>query len=101
MRLLANEDLPGAFTYSIPAPVYLVAGTYAQMLPDWHSVPPEIRSRIVPVARLTIHPGDVRLLDDLGAEQAIQYRLRPDDTYNLLLLRVNPSQPSASPSNAP
>jgi 4-amino-4-deoxy-L-arabinose transferase-like glycosyltransferase len=101
MRLLANKDFPGVFNYSIPAPFYLVAGTYAQLLPDWHSVPPEIRSRIVLVARLTIHPGDVRLLDDLGPEQAIQYRSHPDDTYNLLLLRVNPSQPSAATLNSP
>ena len=97
MHLVDTDGVPEPFNYSTPSPVYLVAGAYALSSPAWNPLPPEIMARVQPLARIPIRPGDVRLLDDLGTEGALQYRQHPDDRYSLLLLRVVPAQHKISP----
>jgi hypothetical protein len=104
IRLFDNANVPDAFQ-NLPeyagAPVYVVAGPYAQEAPDWRPIPPEIRARMNLVARFVTQPGDVRLLDDYSPQEALKYRQQPDDRYDLLLFRVAPATvPPLAPAGA-
>jgi len=99
MRLFNSSRVPDAFQESSThggAPIYVVAGPYAQLAPDWNPIPAEIRVRLSLVARFLTQPGDVRLLDDFPPQEALKYRAHPDDRYDLLLIRVGP--PVAKPT---
>jgi 4-amino-4-deoxy-L-arabinose transferase-like glycosyltransferase len=97
MHLAGDESAPGPFHYPTTSPVYLVAGPYMQISPEWNPLPEGVRKQLVPLARFLYQPGDVRLLDDFNPEEVSQYRLNPDGRYNLLLLRLLPQQPGAGP----
>jgi hypothetical protein len=101
MHLAGDGTVPGPFKYFTISPVYLVAGPYTQISPEWNPLPEEDRKRLAPLARFQYQPGDVRLLDDFNPEGASQYRMNPDGRYNLLLLRVLPRQAGAGPPTLP
>jgi len=100
MHLANGDGVPEPFSYSTTSPIYLIAGSYALLTPDWNPLRPEFRNRLQPVARFLIHPGDVRLLDDFRMDDVLQYRRHPDERYFLLLFRVVPQQQDPSPQAA-
>jgi hypothetical protein len=84
--LVGNPDAIG----ELSGPAYIVAGRYARVAPAIKSNLAALGERLVRVERISIRPRDLRLLDDLSTAEARAYRLDPDNTFDLVVYRLNP-----------
>jgi len=82
-----------ALIADLTEPVYVVAGRYARVSPPLRNGLADLESRLTLLARLPMHPKDQRLLDDKNPTGARAYLQTPDESYELILYRLNPSSP--------
>jgi hypothetical protein len=83
-----TEDL--ALLESIKTSVYLVTGVYADRAPTLREGLKKLNDRMVLLAKLSMCPKDIRLLDDFAPSDARLYYRHPDNTYDLKLYLLLP-----------
>lgn len=89
-RVLVGQDAVAALR-GLNEPAYIVTGTYARRTPVLRETLASLRDQLTAVSSYPLRPNDLRLLDDMPPDRARAYRLQPDGTFDLTLLRYAPS----------
>lgn len=89
-HVLVGQDAVAALR-NLSAPAYIVTGTYATRTPVLKETLARLRDQLSAVATYQLRPNDLRLLDDMAPDRARAYRLQPDGSFDLTLLRFEPA----------
>jgi hypothetical protein len=74
----------------LQSPVYLVTGAYTNWSPSLQACIKKLGDRLTLLKTFTMHPKDLRLLDDFAPAGARRYLEDPDNTYDLRLYLCSP-----------
>jgi 4-amino-4-deoxy-L-arabinose transferase-like glycosyltransferase len=76
----------------LQSPVYLVTGVYTNWSPSLQACMKKLGERLTLLKTFTMHPKDLRLLDDFVPSDARRYVEEPDNTYDLRLYLCSPQR---------
>jgi 4-amino-4-deoxy-L-arabinose transferase-like glycosyltransferase len=74
----------------LQSPVYVVTGVYTDCSPDLQACMKKLGKRLTLLGTFSMHPKDLRVLDDFLPGDARRYVEDPDNTYDLRLYLCSP-----------
>jgi 4-amino-4-deoxy-L-arabinose transferase-like glycosyltransferase len=91
LAAVENNAARVEFLKGVREPLYLITGVYAKRAPDLRQGLEKLNGRLESLGTFSMHPKDVRILDDFDPQKAKFFLAAPDSTYDLTLYQLLPS----------